>query len=73
MPLCYLKVSQNAVQLLMSFNPPELRFKTEVKNEEDDAFTLAMINSHTFPSLFENNNLNDTKVIAAPCGEDNAY
>ena len=74
MPLCYLKVSQNAVQLLMSFNAPELRFKTEVKYEEDDTFTLALINSHTLPSLAENRNLIDrNQVIVAPCGEDNAY
>ena len=73
MPLCYLKVSQDAVELLMSFNPPELRFKTDIKNNEDDTFMLAMINLHTFPSLAENNILNQTKVIVASCGEDNAY
>ena len=57
----------------MSFNLPELRFKTEVKNDDDDMFTIVMINSHDLSSITENNNLNDTKVIVAPCGEDIAY
>ena len=53
----------------MSFNPPELRFKTDVKDDSNvnDTFTLAMLNSHTIPSLI------DSKVIVAPCGEENAY
>ena len=73
MPFSLMRISTQSIDLVISFDPPELRFKKDINvaSDKDDSLQLMHLNTYTLPDLYKANLVN-TQISATPTDE-NTY